>query len=498
MNKNSLFLKKQIKDVHEDLPDERGHVLKRHLKSVHLIAIGIGAIIGAGIFVITGQAAALYAGPSIALSFLFASLICVLAGLCYSELSSLIPVSGGSYSYSYVAMGEFPAWIVGWALMMMLTATASTVAVGWSGYFVNFMHDFGLHLPPSLTQAPFAHTAAVGLHKTGAILNIPAVCLVALLAVFISIGIKAASYFNNVMVVIKLTTIVLFIIVGIPFINTENWVPFVPENQGHFGEFGISGIFRGSGLVFFAYVGFDAISTLAQDTVNPQKNVPRGILGSLTICTIAYIVTSLVLTGVVSYTLLNVPDPIALALNAFGPKLFWLNFIVKIAILAGLASVVLVQMLGLTRIFFAMGTDGLLPRPFRLLHPKFKVPVFASAVTGLISLSIAALFPVDFLGQLVSITSLFLFVIVCLGVLILRYTHPEVHRPFKVPFAPYVPILGITACLLQMLCLPLISWIQLFGWLILGLAVYFTYGFKHSQLRIEVEKHHRKLNDTLY
>lgn len=487
-----------MKDVHEG-PHEGGHELKRHLKSIHLISIGIGAIVGAGIFVITGQAAAIYAGPAVVISFLIAAVICTLAGLCYAELSSLIPISGGSYSYSYVAMGEFPAWIVGWTLMMQLLSSASTVAVGWSGYLVSFLRDFGIILPTALTQEPFSYNTEQGLYMSGAFLNVPAIVLIALIAFLISMGIKAAAYFNNVMVAIKLSTIILFIIIGIPYINTENWTPFIPENTGHFGEFGITGIFRGAGLVFFAYVGFDTVSTLAQDAVNPQKSLPRGILGSLGICTAAYIITSLVLTGVVSYTLLNVPDPISIALNAFGPKMFWLNLIVKMAILAGLTSVVLVQLLGQTRIFFAIGKDGLLPRPFCRINSKLKTPLFASIMTGLISLIIAGLFPIDILGQLVSMTTLFLFTIVCLGVLILRYSHPEVKRPFKVPLVPYLPILGIGACIFQMICLPIITWVQLVGWLVLGLGIYFAYGFRHSHVRKEVEKHPTKrLSDTLY
>lgn len=480
----------------DEAPTENGHHLKRHLRSIHLIAIGIGAIIGAGIFVITGQAAAIYAGPAVVISFLIAAIICMLAGLCYAELSSMIPISGGSYSYSYVAMGEFPAWMVGWALMMQLLVSASTVAVGWSGYFVSFLRDFGVHLPTSLTQAPFAYDSTNGLFFSGAFLNIPALLIVVLLGLLVTIGIRAAAYFNNAMVAIKLATIILFMIIGIPFINAENWTPFIPENTGHFGDFGVSGILRGAGLVFFAYIGFDTISTLAQDAVNPQKSLPRGILGSLGICTIAYIITSMILTGVVSYTLLNVPDPMSVALHAFGPQMFWLSFIVKLAILAGLASVVLVQLLGQTRIFFAIGKDGLLPNAFCRLHHTQQTPIFASVLTTLISLSVAALFPVDILGQLVSMTTLFLFTIVSLGVLILRYSHPEVKRPFKVPFVPYLPILGIAACIVQMLCLPLITWVQLIGWLLLGLLIYFAYGYKNSHLRKEAEKH--RLQDTLY
>lgn len=473
--------------------------LKRHLKSFHLTTIGIGAIIGAGIFVITGQASAEYAGPSIVLSFIIAAIICTFAGLCYAELSALIPVAGGSYSYSYVAMGEFPAWIVGWSVTIQYLASASTVAVGWSGYFVSLLKDFGITIPEYLAHAPFRYHPEMGWQATGALLNIPAIVLVALVCVLISIGIRAAAHFNNIMVVIKLATIALFIILGISFINTYNWVPFIPENTGIFGEFGWSGVLRAAGLVFFAYIGFDTVSTLAQDAVHPQKSLPRGILGSLSICTIAYIVTALVLTGIVSYKMLDVPDPMTVALNVMGPKFYWLVFIVKIAILAGLASVVLVQLLGQTRVFMATSKDGLLPKPFSNIHGTLRTPVFSSIITCLIAVVISGLLPVDILGQLVSMTTLFIFAIVCLGVLILRYTHPEIKRPFKVPLVPFIPALGILACIAQMCFLPLITWFQLIGWLVLGLIIYFAYGARNSKLRKEYKSHpHKTMEDTLY
>ena len=482
--RKGLFLKKPMKAEFIET-DEEHHGLKRHLGSIHLTSIGIGAIIGAGIFVITGQAAAQYAGPSIILSFIIASIICIFAGLCYAELSSLIPVSGGSYSYSYVSMGEFPAWIVGWAVTAQYLFSASTVAVGWSGYFVSFLKDWGIVLSETFTKTPFVYDIEAGWQFSGAFLNVPAVVLVGLIGILISVGIKAAAHFNNVMVVIKLTTIALFIIVGIPNIHIENWVPFIPENTGVFGEFGWSGILRASGLVFFAYMGFDTVATLAQDAKNPQRDLPIGILGSLGISTIAYILTTLVLTGLVSYLLLNVPDPMSLALNALGPKLFWIGFIVKIAILAGLASVALVQLLGQTRIFMAISKDGLLPKRFSSIHKKSRNPLFASIVTALISMTIAGFFPVDILGQLVSMTTLVLFAIVCLGVLMLRYNHPEFKRPFKVPFVPYIPLLGIIGCVAQMCFLPLVTWFQLIGWFAIGLVIYFAYGIRHSKIRKE-------------
>ena len=456
---------------------------KRHLGWVQLTAIGIGSIIGAGIFVITGKAAADYAGPSIVISFLVAALVCLFTGLCYAELSSLIPISGGSYTYSYVAMGEFPAWLMGWSLIVQYLISASTVAVGWSGYFVSIARDFGFSLPASLSGAPIAYDAILGWSWSGTVLNVPAMCLVALVGIMISIGIKAAAHFNHVMVFIKLTTILLFILLGAMYINSANWMPFIPENTGVFGQFGWSGVFRASGLVFFAYIGFDTVSTLAQEAKNPQRDLPRGILGSLVISTIAYVLTALVLTGVVSYTLLGVPDPMSVALHAMGPKMFWFSLVVKVAILSGLTSVVLVQLLGQTRIFYAISKDGLLPPQFSAVHRWTKTPLFSCAITIFFSLITAGLFPINILGEFVSLMTLFIFTIVCLGVWILRITHPEYKRGFKVPFVPWVPLGGIIACIAQMGFLPLSTWALGLSWLSLGLIFYFSYGIRHSKLR---------------
>lgn len=463
---------------------EKGqHELKRHLKAIHLVTIGIGAIIGAGIFVITGQAAAMYAGPAIIISFIVAAIICTLAGLSYAELASIIPIAGGSYSYAYVALGELPAWIVGWAVCGQYLISASTVAVGWSGYFVNLFKDLGASFSADFINAPLAYSAEAGWHWTGAVINLPSLCLAIFLGILISIGIKAAAYFNNAMVVVKLCTVILFIVIGIPYIQMDNLIPFIPENTGTFGDFGLSGIFRGAGIVFFAYIGFDTVATLSQDSVNPQKNIPRGILGSLIICTIAYIITSLVLVGVVHYELLNVPDPMAVALQAMGSKYFWFKFIIKIAILAGLTTVVLVQMLGQSRMFLAISKDGLLPEALGKVHAKTKTPLFGSFITTIVVAVITGLFPLEVLAQLVSITTLFIFGIVCLGVLVLRNTHPEIHRSFRVPFVPALPILGVLACAAQMCMLPFSSWLQLIAWLFLGIVIYFFYGIRNSRVR---------------
>lgn len=478
-----LFIRKPMKADFVDAEEEH-HGLKRHLGWIQLLTIGIGAIIGAGIFVITGQAAANYAGPALVLSFILASIICVFAGLCYAELSSLIPVAGGSYSYAYVAMGEFAAWIIGWAVTAQYIVSASTVAVGWSGYFQSFMRDFGVVFSDHLVQPPFRFNAESHIWEaTGAWLNLPAMLLVAAIGILIMVGIKAAARFNHMMVVIKLCTIALFIIVGLPHIHPENWTPFIPDNTGTFGEYGWSGILRASGLVFFAYIGFDTVSTLAQEAKNPQKDLPRGILGSLGICTIAYILTSLILTGIVSYKLLGVSDPMAVALDAMGPAFFWVSFIVKLAILAGLASVVLVQLLGQSRVFMAIGKDGLLPHAFSKIDKKTRSPIFSIAITALAAMLLSGFFSVDVLAQLVSMTTLLIFAIVCLGVWILRHTHPEFKRPFKVPFVPWVPLAGIVTCGIQMLCLPMMIWLQLILWIALGLIIYFGYSFHNSKIR---------------
>lgn len=491
MAKLKLFLRKSMKDRFDELEDEHKG-LKRHLNASNLTAIGIGAIIGAGIFVITGQAAANYAGPGILISFLISGFICILAALCYAELASLIAFPGGAYSYSYVALGELPAWVVGWMMSAQYLFLGSTVSVGWSGYFVSFLADFGIVIPSYLTAAPLQHSAATGWALSGNVLNIPAIGLVLLLGILVMIGIRAAVFFNYLMVVIKLATVVLFVAIGLFNLHPENWTPFIPANTGVFGEFGWSGIFRGAGMVFFAYIGFDAVSTLAKDSVDPQKNLPRGILASLFICAIAYIAVSLVLTGVVNYKLLGVSDPMAVALNAMGPKFFWVAFLIKIAILAGLASVVLIDILTQTRIFFAMGRDGLISHAFGNVHPRTRSPIFSSIVTFIIMIAICGLFPINILGEFCSMATLLIFAISCLAVLILRYTHPEVKRLFKVPFSPYVPILGILACLGQMAVFPAIIWIQLAGWLVIGFIVYFGFSIKNSRLRKHLSKTHAK------
>ena len=509
----SLFRRKSLAEL---MPVEDGTGLNRALTATNLVLLGIGAIIGAGIFVLTGTAAANYAGPGIALSFVLAGAGCLFAGLCYAEFASMIPVAGSAYTYGYATLGELVAWIIGWDLILEYLFAASTVAVGWSGYFTAFLASLGLHLPPALTGAPFtvvgthtlvpaqvcvnpatggvavdavSHTAitvancvAAGSQLTAGIVNLPAVVLVLLLTALLVVGIKESAKFNNIIVFVKVAIVLLVIAFGIKYINTDNWRPFIPPNTGEFGHFGWSGILRGAGVIFFAYIGFDAVSTAAQEAKNPQRDLPIGILGSLAVCTVLYIAMALVMTGMAHYTELNVPHPVFVAIQKAGPALAWLGFLVNIGAIAGLSSVVLVMLMGQPRIFYSMSRDGLLPPVFGKVHPKFRTPYIATIITGLVAAAIAGIFPIGLLGELVSIGTLLAFVIVSAGIIVLRYTQPDLPRPFRTPWVPVVPILGILICGYMMFGLPLDTWIRLIVWMGLGLAIYFLYGIRHSAL----------------
>jgi APA family basic amino acid/polyamine antiporter len=476
---------KTLASLQQEAGAEGAGTLRRVLSATNLTMLGIGAIIGAGIFVLTGVAAARYAGPGVVFSFIIAGAACLFAGLCYAEFAAMMPISGSAYSYAYATLGEFVAWIIGWDLILEYLFGAATVAVGWSGYFVNVVKDtFGVTLDPAWTQAPLdvVGTHTLVLHP-GGIVNLPAVVLVLLLTILLVVGIKESAVFNNIIVFVKVTVVFLVIGFGLMYVNPANWHPFVPPNTGEFGMFGWSGVLRAAGVVFFAFIGFDAVSTAAQEAKNPQKDMPIGILLSLGICTLLYILMALVMTGLANYKDLNVPNPVYVAIAAAGPGLAWLKYLIPWAAIAGLSSVVLVMLMGQPRIFFSMSKDGLLPPVFSKVHPKFRTPYITTIVTGLVAAAVAGVFPIALLGELVSIGTLLAFVIVCGGIIVLRYRSPDIARPFKTPLVPLVPILGILICGALMVALPPDTWIRLIVWMVLGLLIYFVYGRSHSKVQ---------------
>jgi basic amino acid/polyamine antiporter, APA family len=503
-----VWSKKSIAILQAEASAEGTEVsLKRALGALNLTMLGIGAIIGAGIFVLTGTAAAQYAGPAIVLSFVVAGLGCLFAGLCYAEFAAMIPIAGSAYTYGYATLGELVGWIIGWDLILEYLFGAATVAVGWSGYFVAFIKELGINLPTAWTQAPLnvigTHTlvrnvmcvsssgvaiaadngvCAAGSVLTPGIINLPAMLLVGLMTCLLVIGIRESASFNNVIVFIKMAIVLLVIGFGFMYVKTANWHPFIPPNTGEFGHYGWSGIARGAAVVFFAYIGFDAVSTAAQEARNPQRDMPIGILASLAICTVLYILMALVMTGLAHYQDLNVPHPVFVAIQAAGPALTWLTYFINIGAILGLASVVLVMLMGQPRIFFSMSRDGLLPAVFGKVHPKFQTPYVTTIVTGCVAAAVAGFFPIALLGELVSIGTLLAFVIVCVGVMVLRYARPNIPRPFRTPLVPLVPILGIAICGYMMYTLPPDTWIRLLVWMALGLVIYFFYGIRHSRV----------------
>ncbi len=454
----------------------------RTLHAGNLISLGLGVIIGAGILVITGTVAAQYTGPAIVISLIIAGFACALTGLCYAEFASMIPVSGSAYTYAYATMGELVAWILGWNLILEYLIGASAVAIGWSGYFVSFLAELGYQFPTYLARPPIDDQG----NWTGAYFNLPAVFIIVLLAYVLIIGIRESVRFNQWIVLIKLTVLVIFIGIGLTYFEEANWQPFIPPNAGTFGVFGWSGVLRGAGLMYFAYIGFDAISTTAQETRNPQKNVPIGILGSLVLAVLIYALVALAMTGLVDYRKLNVADPLAQALdNVSGLEsgtLWGLRLFVKLGSLVGLGSVMLVLLLAQPRIFYAMGVDGLLPKSFTRLHPRYRTPYVTTLLSAGIAGLIAGISPVKILTEMVSIGTLLAFIWVCLGIFILRYTQPNLERPFRVPFAPFVPLLGAICSITVMVTLPINTWLRLLTWMLLGLVIYGLYGIRNSTI----------------
>jgi basic amino acid/polyamine antiporter, APA family len=505
----SILIRKPLATIMEEAGQEGECTLKRALGVVNLITLGIGAIIGAGIFVLTGSAAAQYAGPAIVVSFILAGTGCLFAGLCYAEFASLIPIAGSAYTYGYATLGELFAWIIGWDLILEYAFGAATVASGWSANVVQLAGRLGIPIPPALTATPGAElsfynglwrptpTIPMGVdttalpHATGAF-NLVAFLAICLVTAILVIGIQESATLNTIIVFIKIATVLVFIAVAAVYVAGHwaqaqaNWTPFIPPNTGESGHYGWSGVARGAAVIFFAYIGFDAVSTAAQEAKNPQKDMPVGILGSLAICTVLYIATSWLLTGVVKYPQLNVAAPVALGMEATGVG--WGEYLVLIGTIMGLSTVMLVMLLGQSRVFYSMSRDGLLPEWAGRVHETFRTPYISSITVGIFVAFFASLIPIGVLGELVSIGTLLAFVIVCAGVWILRRRRPDLHRPFKTPLVPLVPILGILISGFLMVSLPLATWLRLVVWLVIGLVIYFGYGRHHSRVAITAGK----------
>ena len=487
-----LFIRKSIDALQAEANESGSKTLKRVLGPVSLIALGVGVIIGAGLFSITGTVAATYTGPAITLSFIIAAIGCCFAGLCYAEFASMIPVSGSAYTYSYATMGELIAWIIGWDLVLEYTVAATTVSISWSRYLVVFLQGIGIHLPHTLTACPW----------DGGIINIPAMLIVILMSLILMRGTAGSSFFNGLIVFLKIAVILVFVVLGWQFIQTVNYIPYIPENTGTLGEFGWSGILRGAAIVFFAFLGFDAVSTAAQETKNPKRDMPIGILVSLLICTVLYILFAHVMTGVAHYT--NFAGqvgiaPVAVAIEQMGtldanglivPAYPWLNKAIVLAILFGYCSVIMVTLLGQSRVFLSMSRDGLLPPFFSRINERFRTPLHSNLLFMVVVSLLAGLVPAEVAGEMTSIGTLLAFTLVCAAILIVRKTMPHVHRSFKTPFVPFTPIMGILTCLCMMCFLPADTWIRLVLWMLIGLDIYACYGIKHSKL--ESGQEHRK------
>ncbi|MGH7631521.1 MAG: amino acid permease [Gemmatimonadales bacterium] len=473
-----LFRRKSITGLQAEAASDQS--LRRALGPLNLVMLGVGAIIGTGIFVLTGTVAAQNAGPAVVLSFVIAGVASVFAALCYAEFASLVPMAGSAYTYGYATLGEFIAWIIGWDLVLEYALGAVTVAIGWSGYVVSFLSGIGIHIPPELTAARGTVVTLADGSAVTALFNLPAVVIIAIVTTLLVIGIRESATVNDVIVIIKVAVVLLFIALAAQAVDPANWRPFIPENTGVREHFGWTGVMAGAGVVFFAYIGFDAVSTAAQEAKNPQKDMPIGIIGSLLICTLLYIVVAGIATGVVPYAELDVPDPIAKAADRAG--LGWIAGLIKLGAIAGLSSVILVMLLGQSRVFWTMSKDGLLPPFVAAVHPKFRTPWITSIVTGIGVAIFSALLTVREAGSLVSIGTLLAFVIVSIGILVLRVREPGLPRPFKVPIVWFTAPMGAISALYLMISLPWSTWRRLIIWFVLGLVLYFVYGRTHSRL----------------
>ena len=464
-----------------DADDEsHGPTLRRTLGPWGITALGIGAVIGTGIFVVTGQAAADHAGPAVLISFILAAICSGFTALCYAEFATLIPISGSSYSYAYATLGELVAWFIGWNMVLEYGISASAVAASWTGYFVSLLDHVGIHLPQSLTEAPLAYTNG-HLVTTGHLFNLPAVAIVLALTWVCYVGIRESAGINLGMVILKVGLIIIVVVAGYRYIDTANWHPFIPKQEGP-DKYGWAGIMRGAAMVFFAYIGFEATSTAAQECKNPQRDLPFGTLVSLIICTVLYLAMAAVLTGLISYTQLGTDEPVVTAIRAH-PELGWLRLVVEIGALIGLSSVILVMIIAQPRIFMIMSRDGLLPKVFNRVHPRYRTPHLNTIITGVGIAILAAIFPLDLLANLTSMGTLIAFVAVCAGVLILRYTAPHLPRSFRVPGAWFVCSAGVLSCCALLYTMDWFNWALMIGWTIIGLVIYFGYGMRHSRLQ---------------
>jgi basic amino acid/polyamine antiporter, APA family len=481
---NNLFKVKSVETIIKQSEESgESHTLKRSLGAGNLVALGIGAIIGAGLFSITGLAAANNAGPAVTISFVIAAVGCAFAGLCYAEYASMIPVAGSAYTYTYATLGELLAWVIGWDLVLEYAVGAATVSISWSRYLGKFLAHYGLSLPPQFMMSPFdSVTTAEGAVVSG-IINLPAVLIVVAMSLVLIKGTKESALTNAIIVALKVSVVLVFIFLGWSYINPANYHPYIPENTGNFGEFGWSGIVRAAAIIFFAYIGFDAVSTAAQEAKNPAKDMPIGILLSLAICTVLYILFAHVMTGLVPYTAFKGQDgiaPVAVAIAA--TPYVWLQQLVILAILAGYSSVIMVMLMGQSRVFFSMAKDGLLPKVFSDVHPTFKTPYKSNLIVMAFVCLFAAFIPARVVGEMTSIGTLFAFVLVCVGVIVLRRTRPDIPRAFRTPLVPLVPLLGIGTCIFMMVFLPLDTWIRLVVWMAIGFVIYFIYSARNSRL----------------